>query len=63
LYDIWYFFVYLLVEVGMYGAPIVQLRRPNSIGAGGISTICGTVTIGGVVTGNITDSPYTYPEP
>lgn len=36
---------------------------PNSIGAGGISTICGTVTIGGVVTGNITTSPYTYPEP
>jgi len=24
---------------------------------------CGTVTIGGVVTGNITESPYTYPEP
>ena len=36
---------------------------PNSIGAGGISTICGTVTIGGVVTGNITESPYTYPQP
>lgn len=36
---------------------------PNSIGAGGISTICGTVTIGGIVTGNITTSPYTYPEP
>jgi hypothetical protein len=36
---------------------------PNSIGAGGISTICGTVTIGGVETGNITESPYTYPEP
>ena len=36
---------------------------PNSIGAGGISTICGTITIGGVVTGNITTSPYTYPEP
>ena len=35
---------------------------PNSIGAGNNGT-CGTVTIGGVVTGNITDSPYTYPAP
>ena len=35
---------------------------PNSIGAGAYGT-CGTVTIGGIVTGNITTSPYTYPEP
>ena len=33
---------------------------PNSIGAGN-SGRCGTVTIGGVTTGNITVSPYTYP--
>lgn len=32
----------------------------NSIGAGTEGT-CGTVTIGGVETGNITTSPYTYP--
>ena len=32
---------------------------PNSIGAGQYAS-CGTVTIGGVVTGSITDSPYTY---
>ena len=32
---------------------------PNSIGAGDNGT-CGTVTIGGQVTGNISDSPYTY---
>ena len=38
---------------------------PNSIGAGGGNgtNTCGTVTIGGVETGNITTSPYTYPEP
>ncbi|MDT3360443.1 MAG: hypothetical protein LIR31_00380 [Bacteroidota bacterium] len=35
---------------------------PNSIGAGYFGT-CGTVTIGGIVTGNITTSPYTYPAP
>ncbi len=35
---------------------------PNSIGAG-IAGTCGTVTIGGVETGNITESPYTYPQP
>ena len=49
------------------GVPRVTATKgptaPNSIGAGGISTICGTVTIGGIVTGNITTSPYTYPEP
>ena len=38
-------------------------EAPNSIGAGGGSGTCGTVTIGGIVTGNITTSPYTYPEP
>ena len=32
---------------------------PNSIGAGNAGT-CGKVTIGGVETGNITESPYTY---
>ena len=32
---------------------------PNSIGAGYFGT-CGTVTIGGIETGNITTSPYTY---
>ena len=26
----WYFFVYLLVEVGMHGAPTVESGRPNS---------------------------------
>ena len=26
----WYFFVYLLVEVGMYGTPTVESGRPNS---------------------------------
>jgi len=40
---------------------------PNSIGAGcsdsDFTATCGTVTIGGIVTGNITDSPYTYPQP
>lgn len=35
---------------------------PNSIGAGNNGS-CGTVTIGGVVTGPINDSPYTYPAP
>ena len=34
----------------------------NSIGAGNVG-ICGTVTIGGVETGPISDSPYTYPVP
>ena len=34
----------------------------NSIGAGNSGT-CGTITIGGKETGNITTSPYTYPEP
>jgi len=33
---------------------------PNSIG-GGNGSSCGTITIGGVVTGNISTSPYTYP--
>ena len=33
---------------------------PNSIGAGANAT-CGTVTIGGMVTGNIPTSPYMYP--
>lgn len=33
---------------------------PNSIGAGNGSGSCGTVTIGGTVTGNISTSPYTY---
>ena len=32
----------------------------NSIGKGGGTSSCGTVTIGGQVTGNITESPYTY---
>jgi hypothetical protein len=35
---------------------------PNSIGAGGAHSACGTVTIGGVE-GAITESPYTYPAP
>ena len=26
----WYFFVYLQVEVGMHGAPTVESGRPNS---------------------------------
>ena len=34
-------------------------KSPNSIGAGASGT-CGTVTIGGLQTGNITTSPYTY---
>lgn len=38
-------------------------NAPNSIGAGGNSGNIGTVTIGGNVTGNITTSPYTYPNP
>ncbi len=33
---------------------------PNSIGAGGNSTGCGPVTIGGVETGPITTSPFVY---
>ncbi len=33
---------------------------PNSIGKAEGSSSCGTVTIGGSVTGNITTSPYTY---
>lgn len=33
---------------------------PYSIGAGGNGGECGTVTIGGKVTGNISTSPYTY---
>ena len=37
-------------------------EAPNSIGAGNGGT-CGTVTIGGVTTGNITISPYKYPLP
>ena len=37
-------------------------NAPNSIGAAEGGT-CGTVTIGGVVTGNISESPYIYPEP
>ena len=32
----------------------------NSIGKGGGTSSCGTVTIGGTVTGNISTSPYTY---
>lgn len=32
----------------------------NSIGTSGSNNICGTITIGGVVTGNISTSPYTY---
>ena len=32
----------------------------NSIGEGGHNSTCGTITIGGVVTGNISESPYTY---
>ena len=35
----------------------------NSIGAGLNAISCGTVTIGGVVTGNISESPYVYPLP
>ena len=38
-------------------------NAPYSIGAGGNSGNIGTVTIGGNVTGNITTSPYTYPNP
>ena len=38
-------------------------ESPNSIGAGNKGGTCGTVTIGGVVTGNITESPYVYPLP
>ena len=34
----------------------------NSIGKGS-NAICGTVTIGGTETGNISTSPYTYPAP
>ena len=34
----------------------------NSIGKGGGNGTCGTVTVGGAV-GEITDSPYIYPEP
>ena len=30
MYDIWYFFVYLLMEVEMYGAPTVESGRANS---------------------------------
>jgi hypothetical protein len=37
-------------------------EAPNSIGAG-YKAICGTVTIGGVETGFITQSPYKYPLP
>ena len=33
---------------------------PYSIGAGGNGGMCGMVTIGGKVTGNISTSPYTY---
>ena len=32
----------------------------NSIGEGGHNSTCGTITIGGIVTGNISTSPYTY---
>ena len=32
----------------------------NSIGTSGSNNICGTITIGGVVTGSISTSPYTY---
>ena len=32
----------------------------NSIGTSGSNNTCGTITIGGVVTGNISTSPYTY---
>ena len=35
-------------------------NAPYSIGAGGSGGTCGTVTIGGKVTGNISTSPYTY---
>jgi hypothetical protein len=35
------------------------LDAPNSIGAGNRAD-SGTVTIGGTVTGNITESPYIY---
>ena len=39
-------------------------NAPNSIGAGNGGSTCGTVTIGGVVIGFITQSPYTYvPQP
>lgn len=38
-------------------------NAPNSIGAGGNSGSVGTVTIGGTETGNVTTSPYTYPNP
>ena len=45
------------------GVSIVTATKGNSnsysVGAGYAGT-CGTVTIGGVVTGNITQSPYTY---
>ena len=37
-------------------------NAPYSIGAGGfVTSTCGTVTIGGIETGNITTSPYIYP--
>ena len=36
-------------------------RAPNSIGAGaGVTSTCGTVTIGDKVTGSISESPYTF---
>ncbi|GEM_PF-1524650 len=35
-------------------------NAPYSIGAGGSNGSCGTVTIGGKATGNISTSPYTY---
>ena len=36
---------------------------PNSIGQGSALQTCGTITIGGVVKGNISESPYYYPAP
>lgn len=36
---------------------------PNSIGAGGYGSTCGTITIGGTETDGISISPYVYPVP
>ena len=47
-------------DVTSVTATKAPLYAPNSIGAGGNSTGCGPVTIGGVETGPITTSPFVY---